>query len=92
MCPAQVNDEFEVTINETNVTAVHRDHKHKYFFSRRPNSFQLGPATCQENLSAERGAQDYIDSAHEAARLELQRAGILRAAKFDRRVSMCTIK
>jgi hypothetical protein len=32
MCPAQVNGEFEVTINETNVTAVHRDHKHKYFF------------------------------------------------------------
>jgi hypothetical protein len=34
MCPAQVNDEFEVTINETNVTAVHREHKHKYFFPR----------------------------------------------------------
>ena len=82
MCPAQVNDEFEVTINETNVTAVHRDHKHKYFFSRLPNSFQLGPATWQENLSAERGAQDYIDSAHEAARLELQRAGILAGSEI----------
>ena len=74
---AQVNDEFEVTINETNVTAVHREHKHKYFFPRMPSSPQLGPATWQANLSAERGAQDYVDSAHEAARLELQRAGIL---------------
>jgi hypothetical protein len=82
MCPAQVNDEFEVTINETNVTAVHREHKHKYLFSRLPNSPQLGPATWQENLSAERGAQDYIDSAHEAARLELQRAGILAGSEI----------
>ena len=82
MCPAQVNDEFEVTINETNVTAVHRAHKHKYFFPRLPNSPQLGPATWQENLSAERGAQDYIDFAHEAARLELQRAGILAGSEI----------
>jgi hypothetical protein len=82
MCPAQVNDEFEVTINETHVTAVHREHKHQYFFPRTPSSPELGPATWRENLSAERGAQDYVDSAHEAARLELQRAGILTGSEF----------
>lgn len=82
MCPAQVNDEFEVTINETTVTAVHREHKHKYFFPRLSNSPQLGPATWQENSSAERGVQDYVNSAHEAARLELQRAGILTGSEI----------
>ena len=82
MCPAQVNTEFEVTINETNVTAVHREHKHKYFFPRMPSSPQLGPATWQANLSAERGAQDYVNFAHEAARLELQRAGILTGSEI----------
>ena len=74
--------EFEVTIGETLVTAVHRAHKHKYFFPRIPNSPQLGPATWQENSSAERAPQDYIDSAHEAARLELQRAGILEGGEI----------
>jgi hypothetical protein len=42
MCPAQVNGEFEVTINETNVTAVHRDHKHKYFFPVCPAHLSFG--------------------------------------------------
>jgi len=77
MRPAEANNEFEVSISDTLVTAVHREHKHKYFFPRVPNSTQLGAATWQENSSAQRGPQDYIDSAHEAARLELQRAGIL---------------
>jgi len=73
----EANNEFDVTISENLVTAVHRDHKHRYFFPRIPNSPRLGPPTWQENSSAERGPEDYIDSAHEAARLELQRAGIL---------------
>jgi hypothetical protein len=75
MRPADIIKEFEVTISETLVTAVHRVHKHKYFFPRIPNSPQLGPATWQENSSAERGPQ-------EAARLELQRAGILEGGEI----------
>jgi len=67
MRAAEVNNEFEVTISDTLVTAVHRDHKHKYFFPRIPNSPHLGQATWQENSSAKRGPEDYIDSAHEAA-------------------------
>ena len=82
MRPADIINEFEVTISETLVTAFHRVHKHKYFFPRIPNSPQLGPATWQENSSAERGPQDYIDSAHETARLELQRAGILEGGEI----------
>jgi len=77
MSAAERNNEFEVTISETLVTAVHRDHKHKYFFPRIPNSPQLGPATWQENSSAKQGPENYLESAHEAARLELQRAGII---------------
>jgi hypothetical protein len=77
MRPAEENNEFDVTISEKLVTAVHRDHGHKYFFPRIPNSPRLGPPTWQENSSAKRGPEDYIDFAHEAARLELQRAGIL---------------
>jgi len=82
MRPSDVIKEFEVTISETLVTAVHRAHKHKHLFPRSPNSPQPGPATWQENSSAERGPQDYIDSAHEAARLELQRAGILEGGEI----------
>ena len=77
MVPPEVNNEFDVTIGDKLVTAIHRDHKHKYFFPRIPNSPRLGPPTWQENSSAKRKPEDYIDSAHEAARLELQRAGIL---------------
>jgi hypothetical protein len=82
MRPAEANNEFEVSISDALVTAVHSEHKHKYFFPRIPNSTQLGPATWQENLSAQRGPQDYIDSAHEAARRELQRAGILEGGEI----------
>ena len=73
----QVDNEFDVTISETLVTAVHRHHGHKYFFLRTQDSTRLGSPTWQENSSAKRGPEEYVDSAHEAARIELQRAGIL---------------
>jgi len=70
-------NEFDVTISDKLVTCIHRDHKHKYFFPRIPNSPRLGTPTWQENSSAARGPEHYIDAAHESARLELERAGIL---------------
>jgi hypothetical protein len=73
----QPDNEFDVTISENLVTAVHRYHRHKYFFPRTADSTRLGPPTWQENSSAKRGPEDYVDSAHEAARIELRRVGIL---------------
>ena len=59
MCPAQVNDEFEVTINETNVTAVHRAHKHKYFFRVCPTHLSLGQRPGKKIYRPSRGARLY---------------------------------
>ena len=85
MFPAQVNDEFEVTINETNVTAVHREHKHKFFSPVCPAHLSLGQRPCKKIYRPSEGHKTMSILLMRPPGSNFNGREYLQAGKFDRR-------